>query len=506
MKRRMLFLISIGIMFILTSCLNQSETSIERIVAPQSIEPPIEGKWKITHCFNKNSNAIKEDTVATPWIGSFAQFNGDEVRMGDYLWRNPGYKTKQVDFKRYALENIGESIYNKIDFTNKPVYIISLASKVDFALEFVKLDDNRIISVFQDKVMLLQRDSDNTDYFMAQKPLERNESQMYISGNKQIDSTMGVLLGIKYVNDSGEYSYKTLWISRERGVMNPVYEMENIFLPRTDGFWQVEIKKTGNDLASEQYLNASRQFKSNTTSNLPDMNRDFWKDKEGTLYKDIVCIGNDYVAMEVRGTGKFTGSGALWNESSLRIYPIDSSADSGGVSISDLAGQAGTDAYMNAVNGLRKDGVDQDVLKSMEYSNHRNFALYRKNGQWLYNGRINFSSEENQVPYEYNINSRPPENFIKYDILYIPWKHIKERVPEAIDAYTSPSKDFAVVVSSTKILVFNILDGRLAEAPTQKINIQKGSSVVMAEWTQSSYMFLWDKAFKANQTTIVKED
>ena len=208
--------------------------------------------------------------------------------------------------------------------------------------------------------------------------------------------------------------------------------------------------------------------------------------------------------MEVRGKGKLSDSGELWNESSLRIYPIDSSVNSDGLSIGDLAGQAGTQAYIDAVNSLKKDGIALDVLNSMEFLNQRNFTLYRKNGQWLFKGRIDFARDKNLVPYEYNINSKPPENFIKYDILYILWKNIKDKVPEAVDAYTSPTQDMAVVLSPTKILVFDIIGGRLADTPSQKINLQKGSSVVMSEWTQNAYTFLWDKAFKSNQTRIVK--
>jgi hypothetical protein len=338
-----------------TGCLKQGETSIERIVAPQNIKLPLEGNWKITHCFNKNSEVSKEDVETNPWIGSFAEFNREEVRMGSYVWRDPEYKTKQVDFEQYALENIGSEIYNKIDFAVKSVYIVSLTSKDDFVLECIRLNDNRIISVFQDNIMFLQRDLDNTNYAFAEKPIENNESQIEIHrDNFKVDSITGVLLGIKYTKDSGEDAYKTLWITRDKGVMKPVFEMDNIFLPRTDGFWQVEIKKAGNEIAKEEYLIASKQFKSDTSYKLPDMNSDFWKNKEVILNKDIVCIGNDFVAMEVRGKGKFSDSGELWNESSLRIYPIDSSVNSDGLSIGDLAGQAGTEAYIGAVNSLKK--------------------------------------------------------------------------------------------------------------------------------------------------------
>jgi predicted DNA-binding antitoxin AbrB/MazE fold protein len=100
---------------------------------------------------------------------------------------------------------------------------------------------------------------------------------------------------------------------------------------------------------------------------------------------------------------------------------------------------------------------------------------------------------------DFNINLMPSSKIILYDTLFIPWTAIKDKVPEAIDAYTSPSKDIALIVTTKYILIYTIENGALSSLPIQKVKLKEGESVIMSEWSTGDYVYNWERCFYKNE-------
>jgi hypothetical protein len=82
---------------------------------------------------------------------------------------------------------------------------------------------------------------------------------------------------------------------------------------------------------------------------------------------------------------------------------------------------------------------------------------------------------------------------------------MKDKVPQALDIYTSPNKDLAVVLTQNEIMLFDIENRTLSNTPAAKFQLADGSSVVMAEWSTGDYVPAWGKSFiKNNGTTQIK--
>ncbi len=126
-----------------------------------------------------------------------------------------------------------------------------------------------------------------------------------------------------------------------------------------------------------------------------------------------------------------------------------------------------------------------------------NFGLVRKNGHWFLVGRINYQSGGTFAQTDFDLNVIPPPNLIFYDTLVLSWHAIKDRVPDALDAFTSPNKDIALVKTKNKLTIYPIGGEQLAENPLAELDLQEGAAVIMAEWAIGSYVESWEKSFLA---------
>jgi hypothetical protein len=72
---------------------------------------------------------------------------------------------------------------------------------------------------------------------------------------------------------------------------------------------------------------------------------------------------------------------------------------------------------------------------------------------------------------------------------------MKDRVPDATDAFTSPNNDIALVITKAKLMIYRIRPGQLSETPIAEIQLSEGTEIVMAEWALGSYVDSWEASF-----------
>ncbi len=199
----------------------------------------------------------------------------------------------------------------------------------------------------------------------------------------------------------------------------------------------------------------------------------------------IEYLGNDYVAVE-----KETGQG-----NQLQMLPVDKLSSTEEIKVSDLLGDEGRNAYLSARRRAAAALSDKMVTSIDGDESGENFGLMRKNGHWFLVGRINYQSGGTFQQSDFDLKIIPPANLIFYDTLVLSWHHIKDRVPDAVDAFTSPNKDIALIKTKNKLIIYPIGGEQLAETPLAELDLPEGTSVVMAEWGIGSYVESWEKSF-----------
>ncbi len=58
---------------------------------------------------------------------------------------------------------------------------------------------------------------------------------------------------------------------------------------------------------------------------------------------------------------------------------------------------------------------------------------------------------------------------MNYDDLQLSWNSVKSKIPNALDAYTSPNKDIAIITTEKELYVYTIDNGKLSNKAIYKM-------------------------------------
>lgn len=502
--RLMLFLPMM--LVLLAGCATLSRESANKIVSPENKVVPLQGNWVIKSCYEETGN---KSMVDSSLIGKVFEFSGNSIRFNGSSWENVNYKIKRVNAQEYFLHRVLDA--NKdIGAENSEIQVITASSEDKYLYEFVKLDDEQIIAGIDNQLYCMVRAGGGTEGLYGGAIQDGNDKEEAAAEeNKSVNT--GLLLGLRIpeqMSQKGtgetieEYKYKTYWISMTDRETKPVLSADNIYLPRKDGFWKLEVRKILGSEGIEDTISAvmvSGRYLKSVTANETESEK--YLRMETKLQKNILYVGNDYICTENVEVIRTPDSSEKEAKKVLRTVPVDNIARQEGIKLSDLAGENGSLAMEGAISGLLASSNNNSISKIIEKDQEQNFALFRKAGHWFFKGRVNLEPGSPMAFMEFNINLIPPADMVAYDILHIPWSIVTDKVPQAVDAYTSPNKDLAVILMRNTILLYAIEDGELAVEPSSKLDIPDGSMVIMAEWATGNYVEYWDQSFVKNNKT-----
>lgn len=452
-------------------CVELSGTTAGKILPPEYDTCPLDGKWTVME-----ELASEGDGSTTGLYSEDAplQFSREMVILADKAWDQPSYKIKKVNSRDYLLTRyiVLEGYLASI---NHSVEVVTLFADANYLGEFMKIDEATVIAFVQNKVLLLNKVADRAD---APSTAAKSSSDNI---NYDNTGTSGVFLGLR-IPSHNDYIYKTVWIAADDKKLRPVLSRDAIFFPRLSGFWELQVKSSDSPggaelLASNVAIKDALEDKVSiptAASNTQSIVLDY--------------VSNDYitVARNISGTDK------------LQVLPVDQLSSPIGIKVADWLGERGATAYRNArqqgLQTLHRQGIsriERDVSED-------NFGLTRRNGHWHLQGRINYKQNGLPETLDFNINFIPPESPVFYNTLYLSWQSIRDRVPNAVDAFTSPNKDIAVIKTTNKLYLFGISGEQLDSFPLGEIDLPEGTSVIMSEWATGFYVDDWEKTFMNN--------
>ncbi|NSW92645.1 MAG: hypothetical protein HPY74_18690 [Firmicutes bacterium] len=524
----------------LTGCTTQLMDTGSKIVVPEIKAVPLQGKWEIENILSY-SDTFQEGDPFGEWIGKIVELGKNSLLIGENYWEDVNYRVRRVNAEEYFLFRLG-GYQEKLGLEDEEIYVVTASSQEKFLYEFIDINKDRAIVNIEDQYFFMKKLSDQISDISdipVEKKLSSRAGGLYEQGK---GSTSGILLGLRTpiksdISDKKEgwsagnnlpkFRYRTLWIALKDYKLQPVLEAEEIFLPRISGFWKVGVKEKTDGEKTEEVLYAYSitEDESRRTSASKEWNY-FWNDKEGILRRTIVYAGNDYVSIELLGKGVLKennndvidisanisamdikngisakdseNNGGKWEINMLQTLPVDNIESFKGIKLSDICGENGVLAMKNAIEKLVSSSGVQSFSDIDEKKQEENFALFRKTGHWFFKGRVNFENNSITSYQDYYINLIPPLRMVAYDNLHLPWTYIKDRIPQTVDAYTSPNNDFAIILTRDSLLIYAITEGKLSGMPLGKIKLDAGDTIVMAEWATGDYVKKWEKSFITN--------
>lgn len=481
MFREYRILLLLSLFLLAGGCTDPSWTTAGKIIPPVYGTCPLEGKWSVIgEPDQKEYPSVKQGEKATLF-----QFSHEVALLGDKVGERPTYKVKKVNARDYLLTRY-VALDNSLAMIDQEVSVVTLFDDYKYLGEFMKIDEVTVVSFIQNEVRWLHKYDDYADHPSSFAGWDAADGcQNSTTGSS------GVFIGLK-IPSNNEYLYKTIWIAAQDKELGQVLGRDDIYFPRKSGFWELQVTGGANQKEAEVGLMAH---------NVAIKDAQATKDK--TPLKTLnqgnpvsaeirsICvdyISNDYVVVDKNLAGI----------SQLQVLPVDTLSSSVGVKISDLLGDTGATIYYNAREQALRTLNDRGLALTDADINGENLGLVRKNGHWRLRGRIGYQQDGSLESMDFDINLIPPPNLVFYDTLYLGWQSIKDRVPNALDAFTSPNRDIAIVKTKSRFYFFGMEGEQLDSVPLGEIELQEGTTVIMAEWATGSYVNDWEQAFIAD--------
>lgn len=501
-KKLLCIIILIIMMTTLLSCSKLTIKSGNDLIAKPKVGNILYGVWKV-----KSAEVIDEKLAGTNVINNkdnvSISFSDSMAVIGDNILMDPNIKLKVYYSSHGLLYQYNVDVMKLGIDHSKPIQSILVYQNNSVFCEAIIKNDEEMY-IYQNGILYnVYKISNMDDKLQVVKDNNKssNESKKENTKLYSLDSPTGVLLGLKGSRTKGEngaleQNYRTLWISFKDGSINPILSKEDIFIPRLKGFSLVSVNQNKNDNGDiREYMTVSNINSSLdkevgytiVDNNTHDQNDDEYYSFNGSNKKkliDLLFLSNDYFSVEY--TEEYDLNDEQQNYSILRTLPIDNPNNSIGLSIDSL-GNTAVDGYNKSLESLSNRDSKQYI------SDLQSFGMMRQNGYWAIKARANDGKDY----VEFDLNCLPTKDMISYDKLFIPWSSIKEVVPNALDAITSPTGRIAIIKTYNELLIYEIENKSLNSQPIGRIGLSNGESIIMAEWANNEFVDSWEKAFKA---------
>ncbi len=479
--------------------------SAQTIKPPKNNMIPIQGTWvindykRISDVQEEHETHAQHDEI----LGKTAQFTEEWVAMADESCTEVQYQIRRVSTGDYFLFHYNVNAH-ELGIEGTVVDIVSITSSGVLFYDIVKINEETAV-VYRDKSFYwLKKISDEVESLPAE-----DKKDLWQPEGKRIEEDellrSGVLLGLRSTipaSDDGDrygdrYTYRTIWISSYNRKIKSILESENLLIPRRSGFWTLShrTRKIGDFI--QDYIDLKPLDSLGTHPNDSDIDRQLSSYLDKNIKKNLLFVGDDYVAIEYSETER----NKIKEPDTYMVLPLDHANSQKGILVSAFADEGMEDIFFKSAQSHLISNGRNFKGNIKEIGREDNFTLARRNGHWILKGRLNMDGKHE----DFTIGLGPVGKLINYDELYPSWNDIKEKIPMAIDAYSSPNKDILIVVTSNFIMVYTIEEGQISQKPIKKIGIKKGDMVIMAEWATADYVARWEKSFNVLNPYIVNE-
>lgn len=443
-----------------------------KITPAKITKAPIQGKWQVDGYVKIADSDLSSDDIKK-MIGTKAIFSLDSVSFNKEMCKRPNFKVKVVEANEYFTNDLKVKP-SKLGVSQDKVNIITISSNNIFFDEYIQINDNCILKVYDGVVLFLRKEGKVSGSKINDGMSEKNDN---ISKDNAVLKN-GLLLGLRDKSENG-YKYRTLFISdNEEGFS--IKEMDNLLVPRKNGFLMLEVNNITDNGIKRDAIFAGPYNK--------DMNN-IVKFSQNPISSNInytiLFVGNEYMSLENQEL-KLNSEGQYGINTYLSVVPLDNIYGDG-IAFSKIIRNNSNDILQdNAEKFLKRAGKDEGKIDKSVLET--NWGIIRESGKWTLRGKV--SNEY------FDVGISTPRILTSYDQLSIPFKTIRNKFPDAVDAYTSPNRRFLVVLTKTNLMVMPIENSNSIGKVKININLNGDEASVMSQWAMGSYVDEWAKMFK----------
>ncbi len=484
---RLLWTILVLILCFSTTGCTIIEFDIEETISPPQYDSmAVQGTWKIDRFIsaipeNKDTK-INIESIKNKYLDQWAIFDSELGAVGIDTCVNPHYRIIRTTADSFIQSKyrIDES---KLGLGKQDISVVNVSADNQLFYEIILDGDKKGYVYIDNGFLALSKISDQVDGKLKEKSLG-NAGQNVNNGQYEEDPLLrsGILIGIR----TADNSYRTLWLYSKNREVKTVSGGRQLLLPRAKGFWQVGA-------INENNINAiyAEPFIEGDISDKNIMDR-----LKGNILKagpetKITFLGNDYI-----GTG---------NGEDYKVYPVETLKEGKAVLFSEINNENTDNVYEQSTNNfiasLKGEAADKIVKKVDE----KNFTLARRNGHWILKSRMYFKQPYEKEYQDFDLKLMVPPKLIHYDEMNIQWNDIKSKLPWTSDAFMSPNKDVAVLADGNSLSLYTIKNSSDIGKQLLKLQLAKGETIVMAEWSIGRYADVWDnfvgKIFTVDNTS-----
>lgn len=482
-KKGIGLLLGLLFMLTLTGCTFGMDDVKASVMKPYSAGISIEGQYVFEEVTNLEEGKFVDETNFRDFT---AEFSMDGARVGLERVEIPRYISKLVNTFDYFLEKYRVNP-SRLRLSTESMEVIGISTTDRSFYEVFKLDDNHIAVVKGNNFIKLSK----AEYEDGSVGLEEDAESDQFGGEPEaavmvdnlFEPRAGVLIGLRGERDeeTKEQSYRTLWITND-GEVQEVYEVDDILFPRKE-FWKLEVLRDEVDEAVRERLNIYAI--TGTPSNIKEkMDYNY-----PSTYMEVEFVGNNYVSIVSTETDDPSNK----NMPVAMTIPVDNFNNYRPVNINELDPKDGVTAFINSADRVieREEELDSESVSKVNI--FTSFILKRHHGYWMLESRLLATNEEDeQQVYKVPVALKPTQSIVTYDDLTVPWVSVKERVPQAIDAFNAPGNSFLLVRTPKYLMMFNIIGvDEIAEEPLQLIEIKEQEDIIMAEWARGEFVKRW---------------
>lgn len=439
------------------------------------------GIWKV------NSIEILNDDIDNKNINNIID---KEIKLGNNELKIFDNKVQKINYKLRAVKSDYTLSYEKKLTMNKymngreTIDLISIRDNNKIIGEFFLNSSDEMIFIYD--VYLLKLIKISSDVVFENDDNKEKEDDV----NNNDEFSEGVMIGLKTSrekNDDGTYNnekYRTLWVSHNNYKLGYIYAKDNIIFPRLTGIWNLSVYQNNiNGFNSDE-------FKISLYDESSRKNNSIKNDISDNVYKSILFVGNDYIAIKEYIGNEFRGNYPIY-----KILPVSNVNIDNGLQIDEIFNENEKIKYINEVkNKINSLSIEKREKLNIENIDYNNIAIKRELGKWKFVSKI-LPKNMNEEGEDVNLELLPDKRFINYNLMYISWKDLKNELGIFKDVFISPLYKIALIQFDKYISIYKIENERLIAEPLEMIPIDENEEIIMAEWCSGKYVEQWEKVF-----------
>lgn len=451
------------------------------VMAPVKVTNPLEGQYRFKNVEHLEEGKFVDDTGFRTFT---AEFTKEAARIGLERVESPQYVAKLVNAYDYFVEKFRTNP-SRFEISDDKMEVMRITSEGQSFYEVFRMGEDEIGIVKGNHLITLVKTEFTQEGLGPYVDGKANQLENELLEDQDYEPIAGVLLGLRGErnDETEESSYRTLWITND-GEIQEVYEIDNILFPRKE-FWKMEVVKEAGKERLQIYAitGTPSNVKEEIVYNYP------------AEYVDVEFVANNYISILTSDKNSYDRS----DMTEGKTIGVDGYNEYTPVPIETFYGESGRQAFLSSLIQAT-DETEEALMANPETEKFiDSYILRRHHGNWMMESRFQLGDDSIKVP----IALRADINLVTYDELTIPWSKVRERVPQALDAFNAPGNSFMLVRTPKYLMMYRILGGELAEEPLQVIEIKEEEEIIMAEWARGEFVKRWtDMAAKEGSKII----